>query len=166
MDTFETMSTASTTEGRLTPTHTAVPEAYDPRKLVESIPAADCTFIIRHRETGRIIALVDGDLRLCDGNGIRDGFYWHCVRKDGWLGFRNSVSGTYIGRYNESKRYTASAKKHLSHEFFNLLPNRKGGYEFLTRHGDEQWSMAVAEDGATLVEVKGEGALWDFLEPY
>ncbi|KAM5356444.1 hypothetical protein ACJ41O_003090 [Fusarium nematophilum] len=164
----DTMSMASTIDGSgfLTPTHTAdtaTEVGFDGGPSpTEAVPGPDAVFVIRHRETGRVITLVDGDLRLCEGFSARGGFHWHCVEKDRWLGFRNCVSGTYIG-HNERKGFIARVTHHRQHEYFCVRAHPRGGYELLMRHGNELWSMAVGGDGAALAETKGEGALWDFL---
>ncbi|KAJ3532355.1 hypothetical protein NM208_g8300 [Fusarium decemcellulare] len=158
----DTMSMASTVDGCLTPTHTDMTVTDDNATHVESVPSPDGVFIIRHRDTGRVITLIDGELRLCEGFSARGGFHWQCVEKDRWLGFRNCVSGTFIG-HNDRKKFIAKATHHRTYEYFTPRPHPQGGYELLIRHGDELWSMTVGAEGTTLIETKGEGALWDFL---
>ncbi|CCT72294.1 uncharacterized protein FFB20_14474 [Fusarium fujikuroi] len=161
MDLIDTMSMASTVDGQGTPTHTTTTETC--RDYTESVPYPGAIFIIRHRDSGKVITIVNGDLRLCEGFNPRGGFHWECIERDRWLGFRNCVSGTIIG-HNERKKFIARVDKHQSHEYFTLRPSPQGGYELLMRHGQELWSMAVGDDGSELVEVRGEGALWDFLK--
>jgi len=129
----------------------------------KSILRPDTTFIIQHRQTGRIVTLVEGELRLCDGYSVLGGFHWHCVSKDRWLGFRNAVSGTYLG-HNERRKLISTARHHQSHEFFMERLTTQGGYELLTGHGNELRSIAMGSDGTTVVESKGDGDLWDFLK--
>ncbi|KAF4992770.1 hypothetical protein FGRMN_6923 [Fusarium graminum] len=129
----------------------------------ESVPYPGADFIIRHRDTGKVITIVNGELRLCEGLNPKGGFHWECIARDKWLGFRNCVSGTLIG-HNDKKKFIAKATAHQSYEQFALGPSPKGGYELFTRHAHELWSMTVGEDGNELVETKGEGALWDFLK--
>ncbi|PKS05116.1 hypothetical protein jhhlp_008483 [Lomentospora prolificans] len=154
---------SSTVGGCLTPTYTIPDGDFNPMSPTLSIPAPDATFIIRQHETGKVIALEDGELRLADPNNLRGGYHWRCVRTSGWFGFRNCVSGTYIG-HNERRKFIASARHHKPHEYFTPVHHRCGGYELLIRHGNDMRSMAVADDGASLIEVNGDGALWDFLE--
>ncbi|KAK2697302.1 hypothetical protein QWA68_003763 [Fusarium oxysporum] len=161
MDLIDTMSMASTVDSQGTPTHTTTTEHC--RDYTESVPYPGAIFIIRHRDSGKVITIVNGDLRLCEGFNPRGGFHWECIERDRWLGFRNCVSGTIIS-HNERKKFTARVDKHQSHEYFTLRPSPQGGYELLMRHGQELWSMAVGDDGSELVEVRGEGALWDFLK--
>lgn len=153
----------STVDGPPTPTDTIAEPELPPRPTQTSVPAPNVTFTIRHRDTGKVIALVDGDLRLADPADLRGGYHWHCVRTAGWFGFRNCVSGTYLG-HNERKRFIAAVRHHRPHEYFTPLHHPSGGYELLMRHNNEQRSMAVGQDDSSLVEVSGEGALFDFLE--
>ncbi|KAF4960984.1 hypothetical protein FGADI_634 [Fusarium gaditjirri] len=161
VDFVDTMSTASTVDGPGTPTHSTTTEICTVG--TESVPYPGAVFIIRHRASGKVITIVNGDLQLCQGFNPRGGFHWACIEQDRWLGFRNCVSGTIIG-HNGGKKFIARVDKHQQHEYFTLRPSPQGGYELLTRHGQELWSMAVGDDGSELVEVRGEGALWDFLK--
>jgi hypothetical protein len=161
IDLIDTMSMASTMDGARTPTHTTITET--PTDFTESVAYPGAVFIIRHRDSGKVITVVNGELRLCEGFNPRGGFHWECIEKDKWLGFRNCVSGTLIG-HNNRKKFIAKVHLHQSYEYFALGPSPKGGYELLMRHGDELWSMAVGEDGSELIETKGDGALWDFLK--
>lgn len=168
---FEVLSATSTatSEGRYTPSqssdatmtsNTIVSKILDP-----AVPGPDDVFIIRNRETCKTITLLDGKLQLCEELTLQGGFHWLCVEKDGWLGFRNCVSGTYMGHDGDNKkRFVARVTHHRDHEYFCVRPNAKrGGYELLMRHGQKLWKMAVADDGKTLIEVtQGEGATWDF----
>ncbi|CAM1508665.1 Fc.00g055130.m01.CDS01 [Cosmosporella sp. VM-42] len=165
LDLFETLSVASSDDGQVTPSHTTIVDGDFNENInpVEAIPHPGSIFIIRHRKSGKVITLQDGELQLCEGFSARGGFQWCCVEKDRWLGFRNCVSGTYIG-HNDRKKFVAKVAHHLRFEFFCARANPTGGYELLTRHGDELWSMDVGKDGNSLVEVKGVGSLWDFLK--
>jgi hypothetical protein len=159
---IDSMSTSSTMDGTTTPTHTVMTEILT--DYTESVPYPGAQFIIRQRDTDKVITLVGGALKLADGLNPKGGYHWECIEKDRWLGFRNCVSGTIIG-HNNGKKFVARAEKHQSYEYISLRPSPQGGYELLTKHGhDELWSMNVADDGEQLVETKGQGALWDFLK--
>jgi hypothetical protein len=169
---FDTFSASSATasDGPYTPSYSSeatmtgggsnsiISQMLDP-----AVPGPNETFLIRHRESFRTITLIDGQLRLCDDLTLQGGFHWRCEEKDGWLGFRNCVSGTYMG-YDDKKKFIARVTHHRDHEYFCVRPHaRRGGYELLTRHGQKLWRMGVADDGKTLVEItQGEGATWDF----
>ncbi|KAM0207089.1 hypothetical protein ACHAPA_004968 [Fusarium lateritium] len=155
------MSMASTIDGASTPTHTTITEI--PTDCTESVPYPGAVFIIRHRDSGKVITIINGELRLYKGFNPRGGFHWECIERDKWLGFRNCISGKYIG-HDGRQKFIAKVDRHQTHEYFALRPSPKGGYELLMRHGNELWGMAIGEDGSELVETKGDGALWDFLK--
>ncbi|RYP72108.1 hypothetical protein DL771_004439 [Monosporascus sp. 5C6A] len=130
----------------------------------ETVPWPGNTFVIRERATGRAITLVDGKLRLKDWDYAGDrGTHWVCERKDGWLGFRNPVSGTYIG-HDDRGNFCANAKHHKQWEYFCAMRHPKGGYLLLTRSGDALWKVDVAKDGSKFYETAGEGTVWEFLK--
>lgn len=166
LDFCDTMSTVSTTDGdgRNTPTPSTIAEGGHDTMVTEAVPGPDEIFVIRNRENGMAIALVDGQLQLCEGVTAPGGSHWRCVEKEGWLGFRNCVSGTYIGHDGE-KKFIAKVSHHYPHEYFCVRPHpQKGGYELLMRHGNELWRMNVGSDGKSLVETKHDGATWDFFK--
>ncbi|KAL7909533.1 hypothetical protein GGI35DRAFT_479798 [Trichoderma velutinum] len=134
---------------------------------VEHHPKAGKQFMIRERqEPHRIIALLFGDLILHDGQSPATGWLWKCVKKSGWYGFRNVVSGSYLGHNGQSK-IQAVMPHHKSHEYFMAERHEDGGYVLLTRHGEELWQVVISKDGKSLVEKKAEegtGTAWDFVE--
>ncbi|KAK6958027.1 hypothetical protein Daesc_000820 [Daldinia eschscholtzii] len=102
-------SSLSGTTGVYTPTHTTSNPNLElepnPTTLfstdggVGSAPEAGGTYMIRHVDTGRAVTLADGDLVLRTDVGTDGGWRWHCSENDnGWLRFRETVSGAYLGR--------------------------------------------------------------------
>ncbi|RYP80135.1 hypothetical protein DL769_002621 [Monosporascus sp. CRB-8-3] len=130
----------------------------------ETVPWPGNTFVIRERATGRAITLVDGKLRLRDWDCAGDrGAHWVCEQKDGWLGFRNPVSGTYIG-HDDRGGFRATASHHKTWEYFCATWHPEGGYLLLKRHGDALWKMGVSTDGSKFYETAGEGTAWEFFK--
>ncbi|RYP09740.1 hypothetical protein DL765_008349 [Monosporascus sp. GIB2] len=130
----------------------------------ETVPWPGNTFVIRERATGRAITLVDGKLRLKDWDYAGDrGTHWVCELKEGWLGFRNPVSGTYIG-HDDRGKFRATASHHRQWEYFCATRHPEGGYLLLKRHGDALWKMAVDNGGATFYETADQGTIWEFLK--
>ncbi|KAI5458469.1 hypothetical protein BGZ63DRAFT_47157 [Mariannaea sp. PMI_226] len=160
---------ASTDGGGRTPSRSSETSLNDgrPRTADSAEPAFPWpgeTFIIRLRDTGQTVTLVDGRLELCDEFRPEGGCHWRCEEKDGWFGFRNCVSGTYIG-HDGKKKFIAKVSHHREHEYFCVRFNpKRGGFELLTRHGPELWRMNVGQDGKTLVETKGDSVTWDFFK--
>ncbi|KAF7560811.1 hypothetical protein G7046_g3348 [Stylonectria norvegica] len=145
-----TTTVACSTSGFIAPSHTMA-------------PWPGHTFVIRERTSGLTMTMLNGQLQLYEGFSSRGGFHWECVEKSGWLGFRNCVSGMYLG-HNARGTFIAKFDQHKSHEFFTARAHPDGGYVLLFRCGDELLKVAVKEDSCSkvLVQTKGEGARWDF----
>lgn len=153
-----------------TPTHTADPDDWERSVcdtnigVVDAAPCAGETFAIRHKGTGRAIAVNDdGDVRLAlfDNAGTSSSCHWKCVEKDGWFGFKHE--GRYLGR-DGNGGFQAEVKHHKAHEYFCAKKHPVEGYYFMTLHGWAFHKMAVGKDGRKLIEVTDEGALWEFLK--
>ncbi|KAL3427623.1 hypothetical protein PVAG01_01132 [Phlyctema vagabunda] len=150
-----------------------------------AVPCAGATFMIRslafadNENSVVVMALEAGELRLhkLTTASRAGGWDWQCIEKDNWLGFRNSVSGTYMG-HNGKGRIVARAEWHRDHEYFCVRKHPDRGYILLTKRGGSKlcklgWSGgggggAVGEGpgGDELVEVEGtaEGTLWEFIK--
>ncbi|KAL6811025.1 hypothetical protein GGI42DRAFT_206089 [Trichoderma sp. SZMC 28013] len=135
---------------------------------VEHHPKAGKQFMIREKQKPhRIITLSFGDLVLMDEQSAAQGWLWQCVKKSGWYGFRNVVSGSYLGYHGQNKKIQACMPHHKSHEYFMTERHEDGGYVLLTIHGEELWQVDISKDGKSLVEKKAEeggGVAWDFVE--
>lgn len=63
-----------------------------------TIPEPGKIYRVHHPDTKKVIALVEGKVELQQTSAQPgEGSFWTCVENNGWLGFRNSVSGTYLG---------------------------------------------------------------------
>lgn len=102
------------------------------------------TFVIRLTLTKEIITLEDGKLVLRSGERNSDrGSHWHCEENESlWLGFRNAVSGTYIG-HNSRGICIATAKEHLGWESFCTRQRQDGAHVLLVKNGDGFLPLAV-----------------------
>lgn len=169
----------------ITPMHTSVPESYiDPELPPYAAPAAvapckGATFIIRDPQSSLVITLQDGKLGLASGgkdNAFvnRDdgrGNHWRCVEnKERWLGFKNAVSGEYIGHDNNKKNnwlFIAKVEDHREWEFFCVRQHPCGGHELLVKHWNGFRAMQVGGDDNRELVVAGEGhggTAWEFLK--
>ncbi|KAI8965202.1 hypothetical protein F5Y11DRAFT_21586 [Daldinia sp. FL1419] len=162
----------STTEtGIATPTHTTFSvcqiehscscSAKSPQTK-DTPPYPNQMFAIRERTTGRYITLIEGQLRVLENVGDQGGWLWMCVEKQGWLGFRNPVSSTYMG-HDRGGNYWAEYKHHLWQESFCVRRHPLGRYIMLSRKGDELRKVAIGAD-YKLIEAKKEDTLWDFIK--
>lgn len=178
------VSSDSSSDSVMTPTHTCFSDRSAALGLSPFLalktgpPHKGATFVIRDLQTGCVITLVDGNLCLLpEGNenlfvnlGDGRGCHWRCVEnKDRWLGFKNTVSGEFIGHDNNQKnwRFMAKVKAHNQWEFFCARHHRAGGYEMLVKHWDGFRAMKAGgtEDRELMVAGEGhEGTSWEFLE--
>lgn len=167
-------STISDDEEIPTPSHT-IASSSPGRTPVEACPWKGDTFIIRDPESHCAMALRDGVLGLYPedeyGNGMyrygRDS-YWHCVENEkGWLGFRNAVSGTYIGHNNKRENWKlgATAVGHREWEWFCTRQHPDGGHVLLIKHNDGLKTTAVGgHRKRELVVGQGRGTSWEFIK--
>ncbi|KAI5921688.1 hypothetical protein F4810DRAFT_712307 [Camillea tinctor] len=160
-------TTAGMSPGPATPTYsTSFFDDKDSLHAVETsqgiVPWQGNDLVIRERGSGKVITMgIDGvQLKKI---GPMGGWHWKCVEHDGWLGFRNVVSGRYLG-HNNKGGFHALQTHHKGWESFVAKANPYGGYELLTIHGWKFMKMRVAKDGLTLEETDGKGALWDFVK--
>ncbi|KAK5629847.1 hypothetical protein RRF57_005562 [Xylaria bambusicola] len=77
-----------------TPTHTPGEDMSDSTRLC--LPSPGKTYFIRHHESGKFLYVKLGFLMVGELDP-QSGRYWTCLQEDGWLGFRETGSGSYIG---------------------------------------------------------------------
>lgn len=181
---LDAMSTSSG-DSVMTPTYTSVPESSGDHELpsyyaaVAVAPRAGSTFIIRDPRSKLVVTLNEGWLGMAPGeredaivnpyNGR--GSHWCCVENnERWLGFKNKVSGTFIGhdnRKNEHWRFIATVDQHRDWEFFCVRQHPDGGHELLVKHNNGFRAMTVGGADNKNLMVAGEGrsgTRWEFLE--
>ena len=62
----------------------------------ETVPWPGHTFLIKERESGKVMALLNGRLQLQENDMAGDrSSHWVCELARGWLVFRNPISGNY-----------------------------------------------------------------------
>ncbi|KAI5918805.1 hypothetical protein F4810DRAFT_715168 [Camillea tinctor] len=165
--------TCTDTDSIYTPTHTATasgPESTTSTTTgawgIAGAPEASGTYMIRNLDTGEALVLRNGELELTRDVGIEGGCCWLCEeRDDGWLGFRESVSGRYLGRDPSGGLY-ARAVEHGSPEALLVRPLSGGGYHIITC---SWWTLRrVGIRGGRFVEVgkreRQTAARWEFIE--
>lgn len=180
------ISSTSSGESRMTPTHTSLPSYADPEPPPYPAPAVvppheGATFIIRDPQSGLVITLKDGELGLAPANkesafvNCDDGLgsHWRCIEnKERWLGFKNAVSGEFIGhdnKKNENWRFIAKVKAHNYWEFFCVRQHPGGGHELLVKHNNGFRAMQVGgnHNRELMVAREGHGGIaWEFLKVY
>ncbi|KAI1328086.1 hypothetical protein F5Y16DRAFT_370028 [Xylariaceae sp. FL0255] len=129
-----------------------------------TVPWQERTYMIRHRSSTNVLTLIDGTITLQNDIANNGGWRWQCIEREGWLGFRESVSGHYLGRDNAGG-FRARATRHEAWEAFVVRPHPEGGHQLLTCHWWQLRPIAVTDSGK-LYEAKtsDQGALWEFVE--
>ncbi|EHK22799.1 uncharacterized protein TRIVIDRAFT_131558, partial [Trichoderma virens Gv29-8] len=131
---------------------------------VEHHPKAGKYFMIRTRaEPHYILTVEDGELRLLTKPTLGGGTFWHCSKRSGWLTFRNSVTGTFLGQ-NGQGGFSATQFHQEMREYFVTERHEDGGYILIMKNGDELSQVAISGDAECLVEQKEGGTAWDFIE--
>lgn len=134
---------------------------------VSSVPCPGNTYGIHLKGTNKVISITEGEVVLqslaeaqCGG-----GWLWTCEEKGNWLGFRNRVSGRFLGHNGESGLH-AEAKQQNALERFCIRHHPRGGYLLLVKYprGEELRQIGYASDEKTLVEKEKDGAQWMFEE--
>ena len=133
------------------------------------VPSLNSTFIIRSVTSGHVLTLLDGQIVLTPPGGPSSGsIHWACVETKGWLGFRNVVSGKFLG-HNAKGRLICSAERHREWEWFDARARPDGGSVLLMKHYERLWhvGMKVEEGGEQLAKIAdgaSDGLVWDFVK--
>ncbi len=130
------------------------------------VPWPSSTFIIRSVSTGHVITLLDGQITL-DPPGGRGSIHWACVETKGWLGFRNTVSGKFLG-HDAKGGLRCSAERHQGWENFCVRMRPQGGCVLLMMHYERLWHVGIkAEQGVEKLAKIGDGGsggmAWEFV---
>ncbi|GAP90657.1 putative sis protein [Rosellinia necatrix] len=130
-------------------------------------PAAGQTYLIRERATGRVLQVRGGRVRVVEADADpRGGCYWACEESLGWLGFRETVSGGFLGR-DGNFGFRAAAQAHLPWEWFVVSPRGTDGCRLQSPHWlSLRWVGLGGRDGRSLVDVTEpeKAVLWEFVE--
>lgn len=122
---------------------------------------------IHLRNTDKVIMITDGEVVLQSPAEAQPGggWYWVCEEKGNWLGFRNRVSGNFLG-CNEWSGLHAQFTHHSAHGSFCVRHHPDGGYILLVKYArdGELRQIGYALDGKTLVGNEKDGAQWMFEE--
>jgi hypothetical protein len=129
-----------------------------------SIPWPGATFLIRRASTGHVITLLDGQIVL-SSPGTRGSIHWACVDTKGWLGFRNTVSGRFLG-HDDKGRLRCSAERHQGWENFCVRLRPEGGFILLMTHFERLWQVGFKEERGVekLAKIGSDGIVWEFVK--
>ena len=140
------------------PFGTAKPSSY-------LVPWPGSTFIIRSVSSGHVVTLLGGQLMLTPP-GSHGCIRWVCVETKGWLGFRNTVSGKFLG-YDAKGQLRCTAERHREWEQFCVRMRPEGGCVLLMTHYDRLWHVGIkTEQGvetlAKIADGASDGMVWEF----
>ena len=133
---------------------TEVPDHHDLLGVKPScllVPWPGSTYIIRSVSSGHVMTLLDGRILLTQPGG-RGSIHWVCVETNGWLGFRNTVSGKFLGHDNYGN-LSCFAQRHQGWEHFCSRSRPEGGCVLLMKH----WWQSLLQIG--IKEEQGEERL-------
>jgi hypothetical protein len=145
-----------------------------PSTSSSSVPWPGSTYIIRSTSTstsGHVITLLEGQVLLEEPGG-RGSSYWDCIEKDGWLGFRNPVSGNLLG-HDDAGKLRCFTDRQGDWEYFCVRMRPEGGFVLLLRDGhraERLWQLGVKvemgmSDERWLGKIEGTGGIaWEFVK--
>ncbi|KAI2781881.1 hypothetical protein F4815DRAFT_62264 [Daldinia loculata] len=167
-------SSLSGTTGVYTPTHTTspsnlaaipLPAPFSTYGGIGSAPEAGETYMIRHMDTGKAVTLSGGELVLRTDAEVDGGWRWHCSEShDGWLYFRETVSGVYLGRdgwggFRAKKRSPGVWERLL------IRPREAGGCNIFAIHWWILMAMSTEDTDGKLFETNtvAKASRWEFV---
>jgi hypothetical protein len=145
-----------------------IAQSRDPLTSPSSVPWPGSTYVIRHDSSGHVLALLNGNVILVQPGNKRASIHWECVENKGWLGFREPVSGLYLG-YDMSGNLICQAKYQQGWENFVVRPRPDGGYVLFLTHWEKLWPVGLRtdHDGETLAKMEsgtGSEFAWEFVK--
>ncbi|KAH8771081.1 hypothetical protein F5883DRAFT_666604 [Diaporthe sp. PMI_573] len=159
-------ATSFSDDGMMTPTSSCF-ERYLDTAYIPSVPCPGKIYKIHLRDTEKVIMVTEGRVvvQSMDQAKLGGGWHWVCGEKGNWLGFRNHVTGTYLG-CTLFPGVHAYARQQTLTESFCVRHHPRGGYLLLvnSKEGGGMDQIACASDGKNLERVAGGGALWMFEE--
>ena len=136
-------------------------------KVTSSVPWPSQTFLIRSPSTGHLLTLRNGQVILASPGG-HDPIRWACVETKGWLGFRNTGSGKYLG-HDKHGKLCCVADRQQGWENFCARITPEGGYVLLMTHFERLWHVGIKmERGGERLAKLGDGVengmVWEFVK--
>jgi len=131
------------------------------------VPWPSSTFIIRCVSSGHVITLLDGQIQLTQPGG-RGSIHWACTETKGWLGFRNTISGKFLG-HDVKGRLCCLAERHQGWEYFCVRMRPEGGCVLLMTHYERLWHVGIKEEQgveklAKIGDGGSDGIVWEFVK--
>lgn len=137
-----------------------------PVQALENRPIENVLLLIRTRKVPHFyLTLCNGEVELLSKPGPSGGSFWYCVRNGGWYGFRNTVSGTYLG-LNSSMSICARQRQQSPNEYFTAERGVNGGYilHVFKPSSGHLLPVSASEENKCLGPRNEEGTAWDLIE--
>jgi len=164
---------SSIVDSAVTPPETVVADLLDEEDPLQatkptstSVPWPGSTFVIRSVSSWDVITLLDGQVVLAPLSS-RGSAQWECVETKGWLGFRNPISGHFLG-HDSRGRLCCSAERQQGWENFCVRARPTGGYVLLMTHFERLWHVGIKEEKgveklAKIGDGGSDGIVWEFV---
>ncbi|KAI0512495.1 hypothetical protein F5B22DRAFT_648601 [Xylaria bambusicola] len=156
---------ASSDNSLATPTHTIGEDMPDSSRFCTQesfnlcLPSPGKTYFIRHQESGKFLHLKLGVLRVGESDP-QSGRYWTCIQAAGWLGFRETGSGKYLGTYSARVAAVDGMCK------FVVMPKGNQGCYLQPVEWPMLMYLGFDNDHHPIKQASSDdAALWEFVEP-
>lgn len=154
-------------------------------QVLDNPPIADRPLMIRTKEDPHLyLSLCYGYVKLLPKPIPSGGSFWYCVKKGGWYGFRNTVSGTFLGHNADGDSICATQGFHSADEYFTVEKDVNGGYimNVFNSNGSRLIPVSISEDRKSLkslipaftskdrnslkslIQRQERGSAWEFIE--
>lgn len=151
---------------------TGLHDGYDPIPITAQQPTSSLTpqpgrtWLIRAMSSGEVLTLHGG--RIILSQPADRASHWDCVETDGWLGFRNGVSGAYLGR-DWWLQLRCSTGWHQLWERFHVRVRPEGvGSVLLMEHWGLKRVGWKVDGGVRILAVienwEADEMVWEFVE--
>jgi hypothetical protein len=148
-----------TDDAIMTPTTSSESETWFDLGYTPAVPESGKVYKIHLKNSDKLIMVTGGDVVAQPPDEVKLGAGWHwaCVERRNWLGFRNRVTGTYLGCSAWTGGIEAGMPLQTGSECFCVRHDPRGGYLLLVNSGhrkkSEMQQVICAEDGKTLERV-------------
>jgi hypothetical protein len=152
------------------------PESINSATIASSVPWPGDLYILRSTTTGEVLTLLEGNVIMSKPGG-HGSIHWVCVEKGGWLGFRNPVSGKFLG-HNQEGFLKCHADVQKGWERFCVRNKPTGGYVLYMREFENLWGVGLRDQAVEVKKgekakqpdqmlakiEKGEPMIWEFIK--
>ncbi|KAL6700390.1 hypothetical protein J3F84DRAFT_358031 [Trichoderma pleuroticola] len=129
----------------------------------DTVPWPDKTYMIREKDSGQVIGILDGKLYMHEFSQSLDPetYHWFCVESNGYFGFFNRGSNTYLSSKDGYKLSTVSDFGSREYLFPRRHPN--GGYQLLVAAGTMLKQVAIRSQDNIILR-QHAGTIWEFIQ--